>query len=132
VAVQQDRARRAAGDVEEQDRRAAGQTQHLDAHPRNGLRAGPVVRKRDGGVDVAVRLPVRVEVRRLAGNADVFDQGRDDLGVPFAREELARGGQVECCHLCQAVYCVKQETPRTPRKPLRVAPFALKLFAVLC
>ena len=53
------------------------------------LRAAPVVRQRDGGVDVTVGLPVRVEVRRLAGDADVVDQARDDLCVPFVRDELS-------------------------------------------
>src|SRR5204863_6799004 len=43
-------------------------------------------------LDMAVRFPCRVEMRRLRRNTDVIDEARDNFVVPLASDALGGGG----------------------------------------
>ena len=86
---------RAAGrDLDEDQRRAAFQAHHFQGHARDRLLARPGLHQLDRLVHVAVRLPVLVEHRRLVGDADVFDQLRDDFVIPQTGNETVDLGGV--------------------------------------
>src|SRR5258708_3992190 len=82
------------GNVEEEDRRAALEADHLELHPAHRLLRDPRARLLDRGLDVAVLLPLRIEVRRLRGQADVFHELRDDVVVPLAGDAARERGGV--------------------------------------
>jgi hypothetical protein len=69
-------------DLDQQDRRAAGELHHLDLHALDREAAAPRLGELHRGVDVPVPRPVLVEVRALRGDGDVLDQLRDDRLVP--------------------------------------------------
>ena len=73
------------GDVEEQYRRAVAETNDFEGDAGDVLRAYPALGLMDHCVDMAVRDPIRIEVRRLRRDANVVDQARDDLRVPVPR-----------------------------------------------
>ncbi len=82
------------GNFQQQQRRAAFQAHHFDLQARQLLRLGPGFHQGDGLLHVAVLDPIGVEHRRFVGNADVFDQLRNDLAVPLFTDELAELGAV--------------------------------------
>ena len=88
VPIEQHRSRRTARNLDEQQRRAPGQADDLELHADDRLTAAPVGGQLHGLLDVAVRLPVRIEVRRLARDADVLRQARDDVAIPERGYEL--------------------------------------------
>ena len=76
-------------DLYEDQRRAPRQPHHLHRRAREGgdVRARPVGHQRDRLLHVAILLPLRVEGRRLVGDADVLGERRQDLVVPEAADE---------------------------------------------
>ena len=93
VTVEQHRVVRAPRDFHEDDRRASGQFDHLDAQALEGTLAAPVDDELDGAGDVPVLAPGRIEHGRLRGNTDVVAEGGNDALVPDALDE--RQGAVE-------------------------------------
>ena len=80
MAVEQHRVVAVARHLDEDERRAAGQADHLQrgAGEARELRACPARHQLDGIFHVAVLGPLRIEGRRLVGNADVVrDRGQD-------------------------------------------------------
>ena len=71
-----------AGHVDEKARRTAFEPHGLELHPGNGIALAPLRGVLGRLVNVAVGLPVAVEVRRFRRDADVLDQRRDDRVVP--------------------------------------------------
>ncbi len=63
--------------------------------PATSWRAAQPSRQRDRGLDMAVPLPVGIEMRRLRRQADVVDQLRDDVLVPLACDARLQGGGVD-------------------------------------
>ena len=76
VAVARPTGRESAGHVDEDDRRAITQPDDLQRRAIRKVGAGPAGEQVDGLVHVAVRLPLRVEHRRLVGDLDVLGQRR--------------------------------------------------------
>ena len=68
---------------------------HLEAQALDGALGAPLLEQRHRPVDVAVLLPLRVEVRRLRRDADVLGERGDDALVPHALDVGARGGGVD-------------------------------------
>ena len=68
--------------VDQQARRAAFEPHDLELHPRDRVALAPLRGEPRRLIDIAVRLPVAVEVRRLRRDADVLDERRDDGVVP--------------------------------------------------
>ncbi len=71
-----------AGDIEKSSGVRPGRRTISSASPRTGCRAHPGFGEADHALDVAVRFPLRIEMRRLRRNADVLDQLRDDRFGP--------------------------------------------------
>src|SRR5688572_14708900 len=71
--------------------RAVGEADHLHAQSLDAARPAPAFDQCDGTVDVAMRLPLGVEVGRLRRNLHVLTQRRHDLGVPGLLRERQRG-----------------------------------------
>src|SRR5262249_19722753 len=63
--------------------------------PFDRARATPLLDQADRTVEMAVRLPLRVEHRRLGGDAHVLGQRRQDLAVPGLLRESERSRGVE-------------------------------------
>ena len=84
MAIEQHRVGAAAGDLHEDDRRALFQANDFQREARDGLLAAPALDERDRAVHVARLAPGGVVGRGFVGNADVVEQGRDDLGLPDA------------------------------------------------
>src|SRR5262249_59221649 len=61
----------------------------------DGGRAPPLLDQADRTVEMAVRLPLRVEHRRLGGDAHVLGQRRQNLAVPGLLRESERSRGVE-------------------------------------
>src|SRR4051812_35890553 len=68
--------------VDEQARRAALEPHDLELHAGQRVLAAPLRRELRRLLDVAVPLPVAIEVRRLGRYADVFGERGDDRVVP--------------------------------------------------
>ena len=100
VPVEQHGTRQLSRHVDQQERGAARQTAHLDARAGKRLGAAPVRHQLHRRLHVTVALPVRVELRRLVGDAHVRDQPLDDGVVPGlldrARQALLVHGFVSC------------------------------------
>ena len=94
VTVEQDRASARAGHVEVEHRRAAGQAHDLHGHAPHRLLACPGLGETNDLLDMAVFLPLRIEVRRFGRNADVLDELRDDRGIPGAGDGSGQSGRV--------------------------------------
>ena len=90
VAVDQHRvlAGTGTGNIDEQAGRAPFEPHDLELHARDRVLLAPARGESRGFVYIAMRLPVAVEVRRLGGDADVFDERRDDAVVPQLRNDL--------------------------------------------
>src|SRR5579863_830509 len=84
MTVEQHRIGALAGNLDQDDRGAAGQPHDFQRRAGEGgdLASRPGFEHRHRFVHIAVRGPIGVEHRRLVGDLDVFDQGRDDLVVP--------------------------------------------------
>ncbi len=80
--VKQHRPIARAGDIEEEQRRAARQAHDLQRESAHGLPTHPGFGEADCALDMAVRFPLRIEMRRLCRNADVLDELRDDRFGP--------------------------------------------------
>ena len=93
VAVDQNGFRLLSCDFHEQHRRAALEAYDFELHALERVRLAPLHCELQRRVDVAVLLPVAVEVRRLRRDADVFGDRRDDRVVP----ELSDGFQDARC-----------------------------------
>jgi len=39
-----------------------------------------------------MRVPLGIEMRALGGNRDVFDEARNDIGIPVASDPVCGGG----------------------------------------
>ena len=70
-------------DFDEDQRRAAFKAHHFHLHARYRLRLRPALHQLDRLFHVPVGHPILVEHRRLVGDADVLDQLRDDVVIPF-------------------------------------------------
>ena len=89
--VEQHRARSIARHFEQQHRRSSRQPNDLDGKTRYRLCARPRFRQPDHTLDMAVLFPVRIEMRRLGGDAHVFDEARNDIVVPLTSNLLGGG-----------------------------------------
>ncbi len=79
----------AAGNLNQDHRRTFWQAHHLQRRTGQGteLALRPAGKEVDRAVHMAVCCPIRIEGRRFIGNADVVDEGRDDLVLPHAIDE---------------------------------------------
>jgi hypothetical protein len=66
----------------------------LELHAFDRTRAAPLFGRPDHLLQIAVRLPARVEGRRLRRHLHVIDEARDDLVVPDTVGESLQVGQV--------------------------------------
>ena len=89
VAIEQHRVAAGARRLHQDDGRAAWQTHDLDGESFDLPAPRPVGDEADGALEVAVLRPVRVEHRRLGGDADVLGQGGHDVVVPGSLDEGA-------------------------------------------
>ena len=70
--------------IEEQHRRAPLGAHHLQREAGHMLRGHPFARLLDGRIEETVFGPVAIEAGRLRGQLHVFDELRDDVGIPLA------------------------------------------------
>jgi hypothetical protein len=91
VSVQQHGSSAGPGNLEQQDWRTSRQANEFHREARDRLRPNPFLGETDHALDVAMRLPVAVEMRRLGRNADVFDEARDDLAIPLLGDAVGAG-----------------------------------------
>ena len=73
----------AAGNIEIEQRSAAGQAHDLHRETAYRLLLHPGIREADDALDVAVGFPLRIEMRRLRRDANVVGKLRDDFAVPL-------------------------------------------------
>ena len=90
MAVEQHGVVAVARHFDEDQRRAAREPHHLQGGARKPceLRRGPAHHQLDGILHVAVLDPLRIEVRRLVGDADVLGDRGEDRVVPEGIDEL--------------------------------------------
>ena len=84
--------------LDDDDRRAPGKMHHLQlrAAQARKIRLGPAGEEIDGLVHESMGRPIAIEGRGFVGDADVVDQGGDDLLGPAALDELHQSGLVHC------------------------------------
>src|SRR6478752_120041 len=73
-------------DVYEEHWSAIREAHDLELHARHRVPLAPFGGEPHCRIDVAVARPFVVEMRRLGGNADVVDEGRNDGVVPEFRD----------------------------------------------
>ena len=123
MAVEQHGVVAVAGHLDEDERRAAGQADHLQrgAGEAVELRARPALHQLHGIFHVAVLGPLRIEGRRLVGNADVFrDRGQDRV-FPEGLDEVRQAGGVHGHMLCQTALVSAARRSETSRVPAYAA-----------
>lgn len=93
-----------ARDVDQDDRGATRQTHHLEtgARQRRYPRPRPSLEQRNCPIDMAMHLPIRIEMRRFVGNPDVLDQGGHDGIVPALIDEALQACDVHGVPFSQA------------------------------
>ena len=79
---------RSGGNLNEQQRRAAGQLMNLPPLPGQRQAVAPAVQQLHGGLHVAVAFPIRVKGRGFVGDGDVFLKRRQDAVPPNAVGEF--------------------------------------------
>ena len=105
MAVEQDGVVAVARHFDEDQRRPALQPHHLQGSAGKPceLRRGPAHHQRDGILHVAVLDPLRIEVRRLVGDADVLGDRGEDGVVPEGIDELSQAVGVHAGHAAESV-----------------------------
>src|SRR5882757_8316214 len=94
VTIQLDAARQFTRNVDEQQRCHARQSTDVDANAGHRLNAAPLRHQLHGLFHVAVALPLRIEVGRSIGNADVRLQPIENRFVPYSIDEATQFRQV--------------------------------------
>src|SRR5690606_6551210 len=90
------------------------QAHHLQLHPRRGVAAAPVGDQLDRLIHEAVLGPLRVEVRRFVGDADVLAQRGNDAVVPQLVDEGLGADVIHGCSCLQTAYSPRGVTMLAP------------------
>ena len=94
MTVQQHRAVPCAGNIEIEQGRAIGQPNDLHLEPAHALFLHPRFCEASDALDVTVGFPLRIEMRRLGRDANVFGELRNDIVVPLRGDGGKKGWRI--------------------------------------